>query len=205
MKFSLNSPVLDYINTLVSFVVLNLVFLVCCIPVVTIGPALAALYHVTLKEAKKEYGYILRTYFRYFAKCFGKAFLISVGLAAPFGLVLFAFFFWNAMGSAAATAAATVLAIIGIVIYASGMYAFPLLARYENTFRQTLRNAFSMAIGHPLYTVILLAVDAAFGACLLFTDAGKIFMGIVGFAFAAMCKSVILVKVFEKYEVEEEV
>ena len=53
MKLNLDSPVLDYVNTLLSYIVLNLLFILCCIPVITIGPAVAALYAVMLREARR--------------------------------------------------------------------------------------------------------------------------------------------------------
>ena len=46
------NPITDFINTLCNFVVLNLVFLITCLPVITIGAALSSLYYVTLKEAR---------------------------------------------------------------------------------------------------------------------------------------------------------
>lgn len=68
MKTTLANPVLDFINTLCNFVVLNLVFLISCLPVITIGTALSSLYYVTLREARGEYGYLVRTYIKEFRK-----------------------------------------------------------------------------------------------------------------------------------------
>ena len=55
-KGKLMNPVLDFINTLCNYVILNLVFLITCLPVFTIGTALSSLYYVTLKEARGESG-----------------------------------------------------------------------------------------------------------------------------------------------------
>ena len=66
MKSKAMNPVLDFINTLYNFVALNLVFLITCLPVITIGTALSSLYYVTLREARGEYGYLVRTYLREF-------------------------------------------------------------------------------------------------------------------------------------------
>ena len=68
MKTTLANPVLDFINTLCNFVVLNLVFLISCLPVITIGTALSSPYYVTLREARGEYGYLVRTYIKEFRK-----------------------------------------------------------------------------------------------------------------------------------------
>ena len=70
MNTKLVNPVLDFINTLCNFIVLNLIFLITCIPVFTIGAALSSLYCVTMKEARGEYGYLVRTYLQEFKKNF---------------------------------------------------------------------------------------------------------------------------------------
>ena len=72
MKSKAMNPVLDFINTLCNFVALNLVFLITCLPVITIGTALSSLYYVTLREARGEYGYLVRTYLREFKNNFKK-------------------------------------------------------------------------------------------------------------------------------------
>ena len=78
MKLNLDSPVLDYVNTLLSYIVLNLLFILCCIPVITIGPAVAALYAVMLREARREYGYLYRSFLRAFREMFFQALGMSV-------------------------------------------------------------------------------------------------------------------------------
>ena len=76
MKTTLANPVLDFINTLCNFVELNLVFLISCLPVITIGTALSSLYYVTLREARGEYGYLVRTYIKEFRKNLNPALLL---------------------------------------------------------------------------------------------------------------------------------
>ena len=71
------NPITDFINTLCNFVVLNLVFLITCLPVITIGAALSSLYYVTLKEARGEYGYLIRTYLKEFMGNLKKELLLS--------------------------------------------------------------------------------------------------------------------------------
>ena len=70
MRFRYDSPVFEFLNTLASFIGLNVLFLITCLPVFTIGPALTALYTVTMQEARKEYGYIFSTYLKTFKSSF---------------------------------------------------------------------------------------------------------------------------------------
>ena len=139
LKFHLENPLIDYINTLVSFVALNFIFLLCCIPVITIAPALTAMYTVTLHEVKGENGYIIRTYCRQFGRNFGQPFVTGICLSVLLLIVGFAAVFWNEMGTAASSAAAVILLAAAVVIYSAMMYAFPLMARYQNSWKQTVK------------------------------------------------------------------
>ena len=87
MKFNPDSPFFQFMNSLTAFIGLNVIFLITCLPIFTIGPALTALYTVTLKEARKEGGYIFSTYFKAFKENFHQsaaAFLIQLVLALVF-------------------------------------------------------------------------------------------------------------------------
>ena len=204
MKLNLDSPVMDYVNTLLSYLVLNLLFLLCCIPVITIGPALAALYQVMLREARKEYGYLYRGFFRAFRETFFQALWLSLFFAAALLFVSFSMIFWYSYGGALPMAASVLLAVLMLLTLGAGLYGFPLLARFRNTVRQTIRNAFHMAAAHGVYTLILLGIEAAVAALFYFFPLFRVFMLAVGFGFVALCKSLILSVVFARYESKKE-
>ena len=154
MKSKAMNPVLDFINTLCNFVALNLVFLITCLPVITIGTALSSLYYVTLREARGEYGYLVRTYLREFKNNFKK------------GTIAFAILF-------------LIAAMIGwFLIFTC---TFPLIGRFENSTKQTLKNAFGLAMSNMKATFALIIIDA----------------------FVAYCQSFVFKKVFEPYEAEQ--
>ena len=53
------NPVIAFLNKMADLILLNLIFLLCCIPVVTIGPAITALYAVSLRS---EMGMLYRLF-----------------------------------------------------------------------------------------------------------------------------------------------
>ena len=61
--FSADIPLFRWIYKLVNAVLLGALCMVCCIPVVTSGAALAALYYTVMKAVRHERGGFLRTYF----------------------------------------------------------------------------------------------------------------------------------------------
>ena len=54
--FNYDGPLVSFLNRLADLVILNIVFLICCIPVFTIGASLTALSSMTMKMARKEEG-----------------------------------------------------------------------------------------------------------------------------------------------------
>lgn len=202
MKSKAMNPVLDFINTLCNFVVLNLVFLITCLPVVTIGAALSSLYYVTLREARGEYGYLVRTYLKEFRANLKKgtaAFLILFALGA---VLLFNIVFWFETGSALGTVLTGIMIAAGIAWFLVFTYTFPLIGRFENTTRQTLKNAFGLALGNIKATMGILLMDAFVFFLCLYLAPMKLFMVLLGFSFVAYCQSFVLKRVFEPYEAE---
>lgn len=204
MKWNPDGPVADYVNTLVSYVILNCLFLLCCIPVVTIGPAVAALYRVTLQEARKEYGYLYRSFFRYMKEMFFHALGIAFFYFILFLFLSFSIVFWYSYGGLMSMAAFWLLTILLLVVFGAGLYSFPLLGRFQNTVRQTIKNAFCMAVVHGGYTILLMGIEVAAVVLFYYFPIFRIFMLLVGFVFIALCKSLILSKIFERYEPEKE-
>ena len=64
--FNIENPVWVFMGKLVDILILSGLWLLCSLPVVTIGPSTAALYYVTLKLANNEEGYTVRSFFRAF-------------------------------------------------------------------------------------------------------------------------------------------
>lgn len=200
MKLNLDSPVIDYINTLVSYIILNLLFLLCCLPVITVGPAVAALYRVTLHEARKEYGYLYRSFLRYFKETFFSALAVSFFFLALILFVSFSMVFWYSYSGVLQAAASFLLAALLVIIWGAVIYSFPLLARFQNTVRQTVKNAFCMAVAHSGYTFLLIIIDGAVSTLFYFFPIFRVFMLAVGFVFTALCKCLLLSVIFAKYE-----
>lgn len=89
MRFNMESPVFRFLETLTDFVLLNLIFLITCIPIVTTGAALSALFSVTMREAREEHGYIIRPYLKAFRENLISGICLTVlyiGIGAVFAL-----------------------------------------------------------------------------------------------------------------------
>jgi len=165
--FNFEGPVFSFLSRLADLFWLNLLFIICCIPVVTAGAATTALYYVTLKMAKDEEGYITRSYF----KSFKENFLQATAIWIVFLILLTVMFvdlnianggniaevFNNTHVSDVVIIAVGVMAII---VYMTMTYVFPILAQFENTVKNTVKNAFLISIRHLPYTFLMMIITA---------------------------------------------
>lgn len=61
--FNPDNKFFSFMGRVADLMILNLLCIVCCIPVVTAGPAIAAMYYITLKMARNEESYVVKGFF----------------------------------------------------------------------------------------------------------------------------------------------
>jgi len=199
------NPLIDSINTLCNLFVLNVVFLITCIPVFTIGTALSSLYYVMIKEIKGEYGYLVRTYIREFKRNFKNstiAFLIFFFIGA---ILLFNALFWPFRGTALSSVATGILAALSIIWLVISHYTFPLIGRFVNTTINAIKNSLGLAISNFKCTLALLLIDVCAVCFCLFFPLKTVIMVLFtfGFVLVAYFQSIVFNKVFTPYEKQE--
>lgn len=200
MHFNTESPVFQFLGTLFDFVILNILFLITCIPVITIGPAVSALYTVTLREARNEQGYIIRPYFKAFKDNFKHSFLLSLLYTIIGAILLYNLAFWAQMKTAAGTVFLIIVAVCTLLYIISLLYVFALRARFDNTIKRTAKNSLLVALASPKQTLTLLLIAVIGFALAYVSPVFRVFLVIFGFSFLAYCASFPLTKVFAKYE-----
>lgn len=137
-----------FLNKLGDIIVANLLFLVCCIPIITIGPALTALYHCMLRTVKGNNNGTTKTFFRAFKENFHQSLIVWLGLLAV-GFILFLNirFLQNTASVVSKPLFYVSLGIAGLVIILA-LYIFPVIAAFANTTVNLLKNAYVFAFLH---------------------------------------------------------
>ena len=183
--------------------------LVCCIPIVTAGASITAMYYVTLKMVRNEKLILFGAFLNLFKDNFKQATIINLIMIAV-GAVLYLDLnvAKNMPGSAGQIFHVIFMAFV-IIYYVLFLYVYPVLARFYNTIRNTIKNALFMAIRHLPYTVVMVLI----GLCpllLLFIGSYQIqstlfaLFLVMGFGVIAYCNSFFLVKIFDHYMPKEE-
>ena len=89
-------------------------------------------------------------------------------------------------------------------MFGVGIYTFALLSRFENTVRGTLVNAATLALGHILRTLGMLAICAAWAAFLWFAHGITLLVLLYGLTIPGYLCVMIYNPIFETMESNEE-
>ena len=89
--FNLDSPLMTFLSKMADLMILNLLTLICCIPIITAGDAMTALYYMTVKMVKNEECYLVKGYFKSFKENFKQATIIWL-IALLVGIIMIVVF-----------------------------------------------------------------------------------------------------------------
>ena len=154
--FNLNSPWVQRFAMLTNLVCLNILWLVCCIPVFTAGAATAALYHTVFLYHNKEDDAVLRPFFRAFRTNFKQSTLLFLPLMAALVLVVFDLVYLASYGKG--TAVLFLLILVILLLMGMLIHLFPLIARFDMNAKALLRTAFSLTALHLPGTLTVIAL-----------------------------------------------
>lgn len=202
--FSLDGKFFTFMSKVADLIILNIIYCLCCVPIITIGPATTALYYVTLKMVKNEESYIIKSFFKSFKLNFKQGAVIGILLMAAAGIIIgdiYIMLNWEAKYKYVLIVIFIFLLVIWLFVT---MYIFPLLATFENTIKQTFKNALLMSIRHLPTTMLVFVLTVVSYLLVGFIVQLMPFWFLIGFALLAYINSIFLGKIFKLYMPEEE-
>ena len=157
--FRQGNPYNDFMSRVFDLALLNILWLICCIPIITIGDSTAALYYVALKIVRgKDHG-IAKEFFHSFRENFRQSIGYTVILLLAAVLLLLSFHYYRSSGSGASSMAYGVTITIAILIGAVFSYVFPLFSHFSNTIGRTFSNAARLAVTNLKRTALILLIN----------------------------------------------
>ena len=207
--FDMNNKFFSFMSKVADLCILNIICVVCCIPVITAGASITAMYYVTLKMVRNEEAYIVRSFFKSFKQNFKQATIINL-IMLLIGLILYVDLnVSKAMQGGAGQIFPVIFMAFVLIYFILFLYVYPVLARFYNTIKNTIKNALFMAIRHLPYTVVMVLI-AVCPLLLLLVKSYQIqstlfvLFLLMGFALIAYCNSYFLAKIFDNYMPKEE-
>ena len=199
----MDSPIMRFMTKVADIMILNLLFILTSLPIITIGAAWTSLYYVSMKLVRDEEGSIVRSFFHSFRMNFRQATILWIGTVAVFAVLIADLLILAQIDSPYAAAMNTSVLILGVVILMILQYLFPLIAKFDASIRQTLKNACLIAMGHLPKTILMTAFVAGSGFISLYNGytlpVASVVFAFIGFGLIAFGNSAILVKIFDQF------
>lgn len=188
---------------------LNVLFLVCCLPIVTIGASISALYSVSLKLVRQKDSYITKDFFRAFRQNLKQGIILHLILsAATIIIVTDLLVIWSIMEASAVFKGLFFgMVILALLFFMASVYLYPMLAQFKNTLKSYFRNAAILSFKHLPYTIMfLLLTILPFAAAFLIPGALEweilIFL-LFGFSGMVYINSIFFSAIFKLYMEED--
>lgn len=186
-----------------DIIILNIVFILCCLPIVTIGASVTALYTVTLKQVKDEAGYMLRSFFSALKSNFKQSTIIWLIMLIIGVLLVGEWYFMGAIQSSFAAIFNYIFMFIGLCYLMILSYVFPLQSKFENKITATFLNSALMGIAYFLPWTLLIVLINVLPVLMIMVDVNALvfifpIMTICGFSLLACINSLIFQKIFCK-------
>lgn len=206
--FNMDNKFFTFMGRVADLIILNLVFIVCCIPIVTIGASCTAMHYVTLKMVRNEESYIIRSFFKSFKENFKQATVINLIMLVAGVMLVLDVNIVKGMDGTVSKVLHCIFIAFAFLYMLIFIYIYPVLAKFYNSIRNTFVNAFLMSIRHLPYTFLMVVVTLA-PAAILFIPSAQIqsmvlmLFFLMGFAVVAFVNDRLMVKIFDNYIPEE--
>lgn len=207
--FNMDSPVMRFLSRLCDLMILNILCLICCIPIVTIGASITALYSVTLKMVKGEDSYIAKGFFKGFRQNFKISTIIWLILLVIGALLAFDFRAVNMLPAALQNVFRILVGAFITFYILLFSYIFPYIARFENGIKDTIKKfSFNQYLKPSTYSFNRTFTNRS--GCLYILNQmttlayGSLLWFLMGVSFVAYVNSISFRIVFAKYEPSED-
>lgn len=200
----LDSPFMRALSRMADLMILNLLVLVLCIPVITAGAAFTAMHFVLLKIVRGEEGYLVRGFFKSFKQNFRQATILWLMILAVVALIIFDLVVLGSSIMDMPRIYTILILAIALLMLIIGVYIFPVLARFDNSIKNTIRNAFFISFLNLPKSILMVVVLFLPAIIAYFISYSVIFVILFGISVPAYISAYLYSGIFKRFEPEQE-
>lgn len=206
--FNLESPVMLKASRIASLVQLNLLWLLCCLPVITIGPATTAMNYVIFQYHTGRTDLVVQPFFKSFRRDFRQSLLLGLPVTLIAALLAFNALYIYGSHPEGFHPLWIPFIIMTLIVGALITYGFPLIARYTLRFRDIFNNSLIFFIQNPLLSLRALLLHLLPLLLWLFMPTFfwniSFFWILLGGSLTAYLNDKVLLRIFEDQHDEDE-
>ena len=189
--------------------ILNVLCVLCCIPIITAGASLTATFYVAMKMVRNEESYIVKDFFKSFKQNLKQATVIHLILLVVLIVLGLDINIVRNLDGTLSDVLTMIFMAFGIIFVFIFLYVYPVLAKFYNTTKNTFVNALLLSIRHLPYTVIMIIISALPFAVLFIPNTQLMFglltvIILIAPACVVYSNSCFFVKIFDNYIPKEE-
>lgn len=175
--FDLNSPASKFLTSVCNLILVNTLFIITCLPIVTIGASICGLYKILFEIINHEEVSVFKDYLKEFKTSFKNATIVWIPM-----LIILGFFglevYWIVSGVPGTAEWMVVpIFIVAAIILCIAIYYFPLLAVFDNTPKETIVNSILIGIGNFPITIMILILHFFYGFTLSLGNVASVVLG----------------------------
>lgn len=201
--FRYDNKFFEILGRITDIVILNLLCIISCLPIITIGASVTAAYSTAIKMIKEEETYIVKEFIRNFKENFKTSTIVWTLMLIIGGVLLFDFYISKLILNELISKVLQFIFIMISIVYTFTLtYVFPIISKFENTVKNTMINSTLISIQNLPYTVIIIILNLSpFLLTYLFSSywGHIIFLyTIIGFGMIICTNSIFFDKIFNK-------
>ena len=198
-----DSPIMSFLARVADLVILNVLWLLCCLPVVTAGASTTAMYHVVRHLQEESISSVTRDFFRSFKSDFRQATSVYLLLLIPTAAVVMNAWILSAQSSDVVPVYVRAIWMVSALMLTFVVsFVYPVMAYFDDTVWKTLRTAAVLAVAKLPRTVLISAINLLpiimLFVSLPFFLRSSIFWLLIGGSLTAYLNMLILRPVFKK-------
>ena len=170
--FSPDNKFFTGMSKIFDMLVLSLLWLILCLPIITIGPASTAFYYTVVKVIRRERSYLLKEFFRSFRLNFKQGAILTL-IYVVFIVVAYVDFRYAITlieeGKQSGSMMLGIFIVLTVFVIFSVIYVFPVLSRFTVTIKNLFKWAFFLSIRHIGWTLLIGVMFVGFGIIMFFS------------------------------------
>lgn len=166
--FNPDTPVNRLFSKIFCILYLNLLWLICSIPIVTIGPATTALCYTMLKVVSGDDSSTTNYFFHSFRQNFKQGTILGIACTL-LGLLFFYDLIYYVIAPGKIISVMQIIQIFIIFFYLMILtWVFAVLAKFDNTILNILQSAFYLSLRYFGYSIIMIISELSLSFIMFF-------------------------------------
>lgn len=197
--FNPDSRFMQVMNKFADIMLLNVITLLCYIPIITIGPATTAMHYVLLKLFRNECDGVTKSFFKSFKENFKQGIILGLIYTIIAAILIVDVAYMLKVEQIHLFFEVVIIVAVVLTLF-SYVWVYPLQCRYENPIRTTIKNSFKVGLLNLGNTIMMILISLIPWLALLTHESALPVVMLLGIALPGYWQAMLYSRVFDRLE-----